>query len=79
MNRAEAQFTALRYFALNSTGHPSHQEQASMIRRVHHLAQTITPTTNGYARPLTVVGLDYSIAPGQACRLSAVPLEAWTL
>ena len=29
----EAQFTALRYFALDGTDHPSHKEQASMIRR----------------------------------------------
>jgi transposase len=33
LNRVEAQFTALRYFALDGTGHPSHQQQASMIRR----------------------------------------------
>jgi transposase len=33
LNRIEAQFTALRYFALDGTGHASHQEQASMIRR----------------------------------------------
>ena len=33
LNRIEAQFTALRYFALDGTGHPSHKEQASMIRR----------------------------------------------
>jgi hypothetical protein len=33
LNRIEAQFTALRYFTLDGTGHPSHQEQASMIRR----------------------------------------------
>jgi transposase len=33
MNRIEAQFTALRYFALDGTGHASHKEQASMIRR----------------------------------------------
>ena len=33
MNRIECQFTALRYFALDGTDHPSHQEQASMIRR----------------------------------------------
>jgi hypothetical protein len=32
-NRIEAQFTALRYFALDGTYHTSHQEQASMIRR----------------------------------------------
>jgi len=29
----EAQFTALRYFALDGTDHPGHKQQASMIRR----------------------------------------------
>jgi transposase len=33
LNRIEAQFTALRYFALDGTDHISHAEQASMIRR----------------------------------------------
>jgi transposase len=33
MNRIEAQFQALRYFALDGTDHASHREQASMIRR----------------------------------------------
>jgi transposase len=33
LNRIEAQFTVLRYFALDGTGHASHKEQASMIRR----------------------------------------------
>src|SRR5512142_2506788 len=33
LNRTEAQFTALRYFALDATDHASHKEQASMIRR----------------------------------------------
>ena len=33
LNRIEAQFTALRYFALDGTDHPSHAEQASMIHR----------------------------------------------
>jgi hypothetical protein len=33
LNRIEAQFTALRYFALDGTDHKSHREQASMIRR----------------------------------------------
>jgi hypothetical protein len=32
LNRIEAQFTALRYFALDGTDHTS-REQASMIRR----------------------------------------------
>ena len=31
--RLEAQFTAQRYFALDGTDHPSHREQASIIRR----------------------------------------------
>ncbi len=33
LNRIEAQFTALRYFARDGTDHPSHAEQALMIRR----------------------------------------------
>ena len=33
LNRIEAQFTALRYFALDGTDHTTHEEQASMIRR----------------------------------------------
>ena len=33
LNRTEAQFQALRYFALDGTDHPSHHEQARMIRR----------------------------------------------
>jgi hypothetical protein len=33
LNRIEAQFTGLRYFALDGTDHPSHREQGSMIRR----------------------------------------------
>jgi len=33
LNRIEAQFTALRYFALEGTDHPSHHEQSRMIRR----------------------------------------------
>ncbi len=33
LNRIEAQFTALRYFALDGTDHDSHAEQSSMIRR----------------------------------------------
>jgi hypothetical protein len=31
--RVEAQFTALRYFALDGTDHASHKERGSMIRR----------------------------------------------
>jgi transposase len=33
LNRIEAQFTALRYFALDGTDHATHKDQASMIRR----------------------------------------------
>jgi transposase len=33
LNRIEAQFTALRYFALDGTDHQTHAEQGSMIRR----------------------------------------------
>jgi transposase len=33
LNRIEAQFTALRYFALDGTDHPSHEAQGRMIRR----------------------------------------------
>jgi transposase len=33
MNRIEAQFTGLRYFALDGTDHPSHAAQGRMIRR----------------------------------------------
>ena len=33
MNRIEAQFTGLRYFALDGTDHPDHATQARLIRR----------------------------------------------
>jgi transposase len=33
LNRIEAQFTALRYFAFDGTDRRSHHEQASIIRR----------------------------------------------
>jgi len=33
LNRIEAQFTALRYFCVDGTDHPSHEAQARMIRR----------------------------------------------
>jgi hypothetical protein len=33
LNRIEAHFTALRYFALDGADHPSHKAQGSMIRR----------------------------------------------
>jgi hypothetical protein len=33
LKRIEAQFTALRYFALDGTDHPTRKAQGSMIRR----------------------------------------------
>ncbi|MET9338331.1 hypothetical protein [Nonomuraea sp. NPDC003804] len=33
LNRIQARFTALRYFALDGTDHASHKEQGGMIRR----------------------------------------------
>jgi hypothetical protein len=33
LNHIEPRFTALRYFALDGTDHPTHREQASLIRR----------------------------------------------
>jgi hypothetical protein len=33
LNRIEPQFTGVRYFALDGTGHRSHAEQGRMIRR----------------------------------------------
>jgi hypothetical protein len=33
LNRIEPQFTGLRYVTLDGTDHPSHREQARMIRR----------------------------------------------
>jgi transposase len=33
LNRIEAQFTGLRYFALDGTDHPTHQLQSRAIRR----------------------------------------------
>ncbi len=33
LNRIEAQFSALRYFAIDGTDHPSHEAQSRMIRR----------------------------------------------
>ncbi len=33
LNRIEAQFTAVRYFTLDGTGHPTHNAQDSLLRR----------------------------------------------
>lgn len=48
MNRIEAQFTALRYFALDGTDHATHEEQASMIRR--YIAWRNRNTNNPWLR-----------------------------
>jgi transposase len=48
LNRIEAQFTALRYFALNGTDRASHAEQASMIRR--YIAWRNRHTTDPHLR-----------------------------
>ena len=55
LNRIEAQFTALRYFALDGTDHPSHHEQASMIRRYiawrnRHATDPTTPQSHQTSR-----------------------------
>jgi hypothetical protein len=39
LNRIEAQFTALRYFALDGTDHRTHAGARRGHRRVHPLAQ----------------------------------------
>jgi hypothetical protein len=52
VNRIEAQFTALRYFALDGTDHASHKEQASRSAGTSSGATT-TPTTNGSAASST--------------------------
>jgi DDE superfamily endonuclease len=48
LNRIEAQFQALRYFALDGTDHPSHDAQGRMIRPLHRLAEPQRPRTANY-------------------------------
>ncbi len=50
LNRIEAQFAALRYFALDGTDHRSHREQNSMIRR--YIAWRNRHTHDGQLREL---------------------------
>ncbi|MDQ0936381.1 transposase [Streptomyces turgidiscabies] len=50
LNRIEAQFTALRYFALDGTDHGSHKEQGSMIRR--YIIWRNRPTADGRLRKI---------------------------
>jgi hypothetical protein len=57
LNWIEPQFTALRYFALDGTVHPSHREQGSMIhrliiRRNHH---TTDPKLRKVIRPASII------------------------
>ncbi|ELB92685.1 transposase [Rhodococcus wratislaviensis IFP 2016] len=52
LNRIEAQFTALRYFALDGTDHSSHREQASMIRR-YIIWRNKHAADDGYGRSST--------------------------
>jgi transposase len=76
LNRIEAQFTALRYFALDGTDHASHQEQASMIRR-YIICPTTTPTTNDSAASSTrQTLLEAALARNTCiCRLGCVADE----
>src|SRR5204862_1225078 len=59
LNRIEAQFTALRYFALDGTDHPDHATQGRMIPPLHRLAKptrrrsTATPRHRAGQRCLT--------------------------
>lgn len=48
-NRSEAQFTALRHFALDGADHASHKEQGSVIRR-SVIWRNEPPPTNASAR-----------------------------
>jgi hypothetical protein len=47
LNRTEAQFEALRYFALDDADHASHRDQASTIHR-YIIWRNATPTTAPY-------------------------------
>jgi hypothetical protein len=49
LNRIEAQFAALYYFALDGTVHCSHAEQATMIRR-YIACGTAMPTAAASAK-----------------------------
>jgi len=50
LNRIEAQFTALRHFALDGTDHPTHKAQGSMTRRY-----IIWRNKNAADQPLTAL------------------------
>ena len=48
LNRIEAQFQALRYFAIDGTDHATHREQAPHDPPLHRTGGTTTPTTAPY-------------------------------
>ena len=64
-NWIEAQFAALRYFALNGTDHRSHTPTEHRDRRLHPLAQRPRPTEDRLCHRLTHPHLDP--LPGQRC------------
>jgi hypothetical protein len=66
LNWIEAEFAALRYFALNGTEHRSHAEQnAAIAGYVSALAQRPSPTKSQLCGQLTDPGMDR--LPGQGC------------
>ncbi|MBB5931918.1 hypothetical protein FHS34_007427 [Streptomyces echinatus] len=52
LNRIEAQFTALRHFALDGTDHASHKEQGNMTAATSS-GGTSTPRTNDFVKSST--------------------------
>ncbi|MCL7458252.1 transposase [Micromonospora sp. MSM11] len=62
LNRIEAQFTALRYFALDGTDHTSHKDQGSIIRRYiiwrnkHATDERLRQVVNRRTLPDTALG-----------------------
>ena len=70
LNRVEAQFTALRYFALDGTDHGSHKQQASMIRRY-----IIWRNNHAYDQRLRKI-IDRQTLPEAALAPECVPLAA---
>ncbi|SCY10048.1 hypothetical protein SAMN02745898_101877 [Streptomyces sp. 136MFCol5.1] len=49
-NRIEAQFTALRYLALDSTDQPGHKARGAAGFAATSADETSTPVTSAYAR-----------------------------
>jgi hypothetical protein len=65
LNWIEAEFAALRYFALNGTDHRSHAEQNTRDRRLCALAQRPSSTEGPLRGRVTDPDLDR--LPGQGC------------